>query len=82
MLTVSLSFKWINTKNKHAKGLFTRNVFLSPHPLLPRLLNVFFYCHQNNGEKMGRSPILSIIHSVTIGTLLSFNGGKNCDVKV
>ena len=26
---------------------------------------------------MGQSPILSIIHSVTIGTLLSFNGGNN-----
>ena len=30
-----------------------------------------FYCHENNGEKMGPSPILSIIHTVTIGTMLN-----------
>ena len=34
------------------EGLFTRNIF-SPSKLLPPLLNVFFYCHQNIREKMG-----------------------------
>ena len=36
-----------------------------------------FYCHQNNKEKMGPSPILSIIPTVTIDTMLNFNGGNN-----
>ena len=27
--------------------------------------------------KMGPSPILSIIYTVTIGTMLNFNGGNN-----
>ena len=44
-------------------------------PLLPPLLNVFFY--QNKGEKMGASPILSDIHTVIIGTMLYLNGGNN-----
>ena len=26
---------------------------------------------------MGLSPILSVIHTGTIGTMLTFNGGKN-----
>ena len=26
---------------------------------------------------MGRSPILSVIHTVAIGTMLNFNGGNN-----
>ena len=36
-----------------------------------------FYCRQNNGEKMSPSPILSVIHRVTIGTMLNFNGDNN-----
>ena len=35
-----------------------------------------FYCYQNKGEEMGPSPILSIIHTVTIDTKLNFNGGN------
>ena len=35
------------------------------------------YCHQNNREKMGPSAILSVIHTVTIATMLNFNGGNN-----
>ena len=50
---------------------FTRNVFRSCSLLQP-LLSVFFYCHQNDGEKMGPSPFLFIIHTVTIGTMLNF----------
>ena len=38
--------------------------------LLPLLLNMLFYCHQNNGEKMGQSHILSVIRTVTVGTML------------
>ena len=34
-----------------------------------------FYCHQNNREKKDPSPILCIIHTVTIRTMLNFNGG-------
>ena len=45
--------------------------------LLPPLLNVFSYCNQNNGEKMGLSPILSVIHTVTIETMLNVNSGNN-----
>ena len=48
--------------------------FSSPCPLLPQLLNMFFYCHQNNGEKMGLSPILSVIHTITISTMLNLTG--------
>ena len=36
-----------------------------------------FNCRQNNGERMGLSPTLSVIHTVTIGTMLNFNGGNN-----
>ena len=36
-----------------------------------------FYCHQNNRKKMGSSVFLSIIHTITIGTILNFNGGNN-----
>ena len=28
-------------------------------------------------QKMGSSPILSIIHTVTFGPILRFNGGNN-----
>ena len=36
-----------------------------------------FYCHQNNGEKMGPSSILSISDTVTIGPMVNFNGSSN-----
>ena len=36
-----------------------------------------FYCQQNNGQKMGPSNILSVIHTITVGKILDFNGGKN-----
>ena len=36
-----------------------------------------FYCHQNNGEKMGPSPILSVIHTFTIGAMLNFHDSKD-----
>ena len=35
------------------------------------------YCHQNDEEKMGLLPIPSVIHTVTIGTVLNFNGSDN-----
>ena len=36
-----------------------------------------FYYHQNNGEKVGLLPILSVNHPITIGTMLNFNSGNN-----
>ena len=49
-----------------------------PSPLLSLLLNVFFfYCHQNNGEKKGASPIRFIVHAITIGTMLNVKDGGN-----
>ena len=36
-----------------------------------------FYYHQKNEEKMSLLPILSIIHTVTVGTMLNSNGGNN-----
>ena len=35
-----------------------------------------FYCHQNNRQKLGPSPIMSVIHIVTTGTMLNYNGGN------
>ena len=35
-----------------------------------------FYCSPNNKEKMGQPTILSVIHMVTIDTMLNFNGGN------
>ena len=35
-----------------------------------------YYYHQINGEKMGLSPILAVIYTVTIGTTLNFNSGN------
>ena len=34
-----------------------------------------FYFYQNKEKKMGLSPTLSVIHTVTIDTMLNFNGG-------
>ena len=39
--------------------------FFSPCPLLPPLLNVLFYSHQINGEKMGPLPVMC---KQTLGT--------------
>ena len=36
-----------------------------------------FYCHQNNGEKIGPSPIMFINRTVTTGTMLNFTDGNN-----
>ena len=58
--------------NLNVEGLFTRNVFFSPSPLLPSVLNMFFYRHQNNRERMSLSAILTVIHTTTIGTMLNF----------
>ena len=35
------------------------------------------YCHQSNGKKIGPSPILSVVHTTTIDTLLNVDGGNN-----
>ena len=48
---------------------FTRNVFLSRVVITTIVIKIM--------ESMGLSPILSIIHTVTIGTMLNFNGGNN-----
>ena len=31
----------------------------------------------NNRDKMGSTPVLWVVHAVTVGTLLKFNGGNN-----
>ena len=36
-----------------------------------------FYYHQNNGEKVGLLPSLSVNHPITIGTMLNFNSDNN-----
>ena len=41
------------------------------------VIECIFYCDQSNGEKMSPSPILSVIDTITIGTMLNFNGGNN-----
>ena len=54
-------------------------MFLSPSPLLPQLLNVIFYLLSSEyiGENTGPSAILSIIHIVTIGTMLNLDNDNN-----
>ena len=47
---------------------FTRNVFLSRVVITTIVIKIM--------ESMGLSPILSIIHTITIGMILNFNGGK------
>ena len=49
----------------------------SPYLLLPLLLNVFFFIIVRVLEKMGPSPILSIINAVPIGIMPNFKGGNN-----
>ena len=39
--------------------------------VITKVIKCSFYCHQNNEEKMGPSPILSVIHGVIIGTMLN-----------
>ena len=52
------------------KGLFTRNVFY--------LASVILFTDIRITDRiMGSSPILSVIHNVTIGTMLNNNGGKS-----
>ena len=48
---------------------FTRNVFLSRVVITTIVIKMM--------ESMRLSPIPSIIHIVTIGTMLNFNGGNN-----
>ena len=44
--------------------------------IITTIIKSYIYCHQNDEGKMGSSPILSVIHTVTIGTFLNFNGGN------
>ena len=39
--------------------------------VITKVIECSFYCHQNNGEKMGPSPILSVIHRVIVDTMLT-----------
>ena len=58
------------------QGLFTRNVVQTVSVIPTVIQCVLFICHQNNGEKVGLSPILSVINAITIGTMLNFNSGN------
>ena len=49
----------------------------TPLYTVERAVRILLCCHQKNKEKMGLSPILSIIHTTTIGTMLNFKGGNN-----
>ena len=40
-----------------------------------------FYCHQNKEKEIGPSPILSIIRTVTIVTMLNLNGNNGHGLK-
>ena len=52
--------------------------FFSPFPLLPLLLNLFFFVKcENNVEKMDPLLNLSVIYTITIGTMLNFTSGNN-----
>ena len=61
--------------------LFTRNFFSSVVCIATFYSTCSFYCYQNNRGKMDPSPILSVIHAITIGItisiMLNFNGGNN-----
>ena len=58
--------------------MFTGNVFMPVSVITAIMKCVRFiqFCRQNYGEKMGLSLILSVIHTITIGTMLNFNGGN------
>ena len=58
-------------------SLFTAQRFLGRAHYYHSYLMCSFYFHQNNRVKMGPSLILSIIHNITIGTMLNFNSGNN-----
>ena len=70
---VGLSFTAFHSE-RHGVALVVSYVFRSVYTerFLVRCYHRYkmFYCHQNNCEKMGPSPILSIIHTITIGTML------------
>ena len=51
------------------KGQFPRDVFLSVSVITTIVIKIM--------ESMGLSSILSIIHTITIGTMLNFNSGNN-----
>ena len=36
-----------------------------------------FCGYQNDAEKLGLWPILNVIHTTSIGTMLNFNGSNN-----
>ena len=56
--------------------MFTRNNFYHEYVITTIIKMCSFHCRQNYGEKIDISPILSIPHTVTIGTMLYFNGGN------
>ena len=59
-----------------AKYLFTRNVF-QPVSVITTVIKCVLFIVIRIAEKMCPSAILSIIHTVTIGIMLNFNGGNN-----
>ena len=51
------------------KGLFMHNVFQPVSVIIFIVIRIM--------DRMGPSPILSVIHTVTIVTMLNNNGGNN-----
>ena len=71
-LTDQDAFSYTNERQK----LFLYVKFSSPYPLLSALLNTFFLLSLEKRGKMGRSAVLTIIHTITIGTMPNVNGGN------
>ena len=46
-------------------------------PVITTVIKCAPFCYNNNRKKMGMSPILYAIHTITIGTMLNFNGDNN-----
>ena len=57
-------------------GLFIRNVFQAMSVIITVIKCVLFISIRIM-DRICPSPILSIIHTVTIGTMLNFNGCNN-----
>ena len=68
-IETNTDFHWVLYLLYWGQGLFTRNVFFSPYPPLPLDIRI--------RGRMGPSPILSVIHTVFIGTMLNDSGGNS-----
>ena len=59
------------------RSVQSENLYLDSVYTFLSLVRYFFFCHQNTAKKMDLSSILSVIHTVTFGTMLNLNGGGN-----